>query len=67
MTNDEKKSYNSLVKRLNKAMDYMDDVSIPNEKKEPHISQLQELMADMNRIAKSFNLTEKEMMEGFEI
>ena len=67
MTNDEKRFYNGLVKRLNKAMDYMDDIRIPNTKKEPHIPELQQLMRDMERIRKSFNLTDTEMIEGFNV
>ena len=67
MTKDEKLFYNGLVKRLNKAVDYMDDTKIPIEQKEPHMKELQELMRDMERIRKSFNLTNTEMMEGFRL
>ena len=67
MTKDEKLFYNSLVKRLNKAVDYMDDTKIPNEQKEPHMEELQELMRDMERIRKSYGLNRFEARFGFRV
>lgn len=67
LTNDEKVFYNSLVKRLKDAEKYMDDDSIALEKREKWIPKLQELRRDMHDISKANGLTNKEMMEGFEI
>lgn len=67
MTNDEKVFYNSLVKRLKEAEKYMDDNTKTIEEREKWVPRLKGLMNDMNKIAKDFKLTNKEMMEGFEI
>ena len=65
MTNDEKAVYNGWVKRLKDAKAYMDDNTKTIEEREKFIPQLEELMRDMNTIAKEFKLTEEEIENGF--
>ena len=67
MTNDEKRAYNEMVKRFHNGCDYMDNPNVAEETKLEWWPQFDKLMADMNMIAKEFKLSDKEMMEGFDV
>ena len=67
MTNEQKQEYNTFLENLNKAKAWLDNPKVSLEKREAFIPRVQELMRDMERIRKSFNLTNTEMMEGFRL
>lgn len=63
-----KRKYNEGLKRLNKAMKYLDNTNIPIEQREKHIGAFKKLLHNQNIMMDKLNLKsgDKEVLNGFE-